>query len=161
MVRAQLNVTFIESVQLMYIRRGRSWKVIISALPWKCWKLWTGVWFFKSKKWVSRPGSLLSLEAKAPWTSWVFNFGGFTDSLHPHKQETRSLGAIQATSFFPWWLLLFFQDFFRQRKICKKSWNWQKSWEITGLFGPLLYYLPLSKLGWHNHPLSYPPPTPM
>ena len=31
------------------------------------------------------------------------------DSPHPHKQETRGLDTIQATSFFPWWLLLFFQ----------------------------------------------------
>ena len=27
---------------------------------------------------------------------------------HPHKQETRGLDTIQATSFFPWWRLLFF-----------------------------------------------------
>ena len=35
----------------------------------------------------------------------MFHFGGFTDSPHPHKQETRGLDTIQATSFFPWWLL--------------------------------------------------------
>ena len=33
-------------------------------------------------------------------------------SPHPHKQETTGLDTIQATSFFPWWLLLFFQENF-------------------------------------------------
>ena len=32
--------------------------------------------------------------------SWMFNFGGFTDSPHPHKQKNRGLDTIQATSFF-------------------------------------------------------------
>ena len=57
--------------------------------------------------WVSL--SPVGLEDKAPWTSRMLNFGGFTDSPHPHKQETRGLDTIQATSFFPWWLLLFFR----------------------------------------------------
>ena len=35
--------------------------------------------------------------------------GGFTDSPRPHKQETRGLDTIQATSSSPWWLL-FFQE---------------------------------------------------
>ena len=42
-----------------------------------------GVWFDKSIKfWKmgSGPGSPFGLEDKAPWTSWMFNFGGFTDS---------------------------------------------------------------------------------
>ena len=55
----------------------------------------------------SRPGAPLSLEDKAPW---MFNSGGFIDSPHPHKQETRGLDTIQATSFFHWWLLLFSQE---------------------------------------------------
>ena len=55
----------------------------------------------------SRPGSPFALEDKA---SWMFNFWGFTDSPHPHKRETRGRDTIQATSFFPWWLLLLFQD---------------------------------------------------
>ena len=38
-------------------------------------------------------------------------------TLHiPHKQETsRGLDTIQATSFFPWWLLLFFQEIFEAK----------------------------------------------
>ena len=48
----------------------------------------------------------LPSEDKAPWTSWMFNFGGFTDYPHPHKQETRGLDTILATSFFSWWLHL-------------------------------------------------------
>ena len=28
---------------------------------------------------------------------------------HPYKQETRGLETIQATSFFPWWLLFCFK----------------------------------------------------
>ena len=61
----------------------------------------------------SGPGSPFGLEDK---TSWMFNFGGFTDS---HKQETRGLDTIQATSFFPGWILVIFQE---------------KSLEITNLF---------------------------
>ena len=74
------------------------------------------VWFDKSKKSLkmgSGPGWLglpLVLEDKARWTSWMFNFVGFTDSPHPHKQETRGLDKIQSTSFFLWWLILFFQE---------------------------------------------------
>ena len=45
--------------------------------------------------------------AKIPW---ILNFVGFTDSPHPHKQETRGLDTTEATSFFPWWLFLFFQE---------------------------------------------------
>ena len=42
----------------------------------------------------SRPGSPFGLENKC------LIFGGFTDSPHPHKQETRGFDtAIQATSF--------------------------------------------------------------
>ena len=52
---------------------------------------------------------------KPPWTSWMFNFRGFTDSSRLHKQETRGLDTIQATSFFPWWLLLFFQENFEAK----------------------------------------------
>ena len=49
---------------------------------------------------------------------WIFNFA---DSAHPHKQETRGLDTIQATPFFPLWLLLFFQENFEAKKnICKK-----------------------------------------
>ena len=77
----------------------------------------SGVWFDNSKKsWKmdSGPGSPFGQEDKAPWTSWMFNFGGFTDS--PHLQETRGLDTIQATSLFPWWLLLFFQEHFEAKK---------------------------------------------
>ena len=57
----------------------------------------------------------VGLEDKAPRNSWMFNFGGFTDSPHPHKQETRGLDTIQATSFYPWWLLRFFQEHFETK----------------------------------------------
>ena len=46
----------------------------------------------------SRPGSPFGLDDKDPWTSWMFNFWGFTDSPHPSKQETTSLDTMQATS---------------------------------------------------------------
>ena len=46
----------------------------------------------------------------------LYNFGGFTDSPHPHKQETRGLYTIQATSFFPWWQLLLFQENFEAKE---------------------------------------------
>ena len=66
----------------------------------------------KSWKLGSGPGSPFGLEDKAPW---VFNSGGFTDSPHPHKQETGGLDPIQATSFIPWWLLLFYQQTFEAK----------------------------------------------
>ena len=94
-----------------------------------------GVWFDKSEKsWKmdSGPGSPFGREDNTLWTSWMFHFGGFTDSPHPHKQETRGLQTIQATSFFPWWLLLFFQENL-DAKGEKRSWNQEKSWEITDL----------------------------
>ena len=57
----------------------------------------------------SGPGSPFGLESdKAPpEPPGCLIFGGFTDSPHPLKQETRGLDTIQATSFFPWWLLYF------------------------------------------------------
>ena len=58
----------------------------------------------------SGPGSPFGRQDKAPLN--LLDVGGFTDSPHPHKQETRGLDTIQATSFFPWWLLLFFQGHF-------------------------------------------------
>ena len=75
----------------------------------------SGVWFDTGKKsWRMGigPECPFDLEDKAPWTSWMFNFGGFTDSPHPRKQETRGLDTIQATSFVTWWLLLFYQEMF-------------------------------------------------
>ena len=82
------------------------------ACPWNC----SGMWFDKSNKsWKmgSGLGSPFGLEDK---THWMINFGGFTDSPHPYKQETRGSDTIQATSFFPWWLLLFFVKI-----LCKKN----------------------------------------
>ena len=63
------------------------------------------------RAWVS----LWSRGQSPPWTSWMFHFGGFTDSPHPHNLDT-----IQATSFFPWWLLLFFQENFAAKRDLKK-----------------------------------------
>ena len=58
----------------------------------------------------SWPGSPFDLEDKAPEPP-----GGLIledlQTLHiPNKQETRCLDTRQATSFFPWWLRLFFQE---------------------------------------------------
>ena len=69
----------------------------------------------------SGPGSPFGVEDKAPWTSWMINFGGFTDSPHPHKQETRGLDTIQTTSLFSLVAIsLLSRTFLRQREICKK-----------------------------------------
>ena len=77
----------------------------------------------KSGKMGSRPGSPFGLEDKAPWTSWMFNFGGFTDSPHPHKQtKIWGLDTIQATSFFPWLATsLLSRNLYRQRENCIKK----------------------------------------
>ena len=78
----------------------------------------------KSWKMGCGPGSPFGLEDKAPWISWLFNFWGFTDSK---STQTRGLDTIQATSLFPW----IGDYFFLLSKI--KSWNQEKSCEITGL----------------------------
>ena len=70
----------------------------------------------KSWKLGSRPGSLYGLEDRAPWTSWMCNFGGFTNSPHPHKQGFR-----HNTGYFS-----SFKKILRQRKICKKILKWGK-----------------------------------
>ena len=147
----------------------------------------SGVWFdISNKSWKmgSRPGSPFGHEDKAPWTSLIFHFGGFTDSPHPHKQQTRGLDTIQAqawylteateaiasvapglclgalskvpteiykflievpfakvsglqaTSFFLSLVAtsLLSRTFWgKGRFVKKKSWNREKSWEITGL----------------------------
>ena len=54
----------------------------------------------------------------------MFNSGGLIDPPHPHKQETRGLDTIQATSFSPWWQL-FFQDNFEA-----KGYLWKRNPEI-------------------------------
>ena len=95
----------------------------------------------KSWKMGSGPGSPFGLEDKAPWASWMFNCGGFTDSPHLHKQEARGLDTIQATSFLVA-TCTSFKTILKQRKICKKSWNQEKSWEIISL-----------KISWNFHRL--------
>ena len=46
--------------------------------------------------------------------TWVSLWSrGENEPPHPHKQETRGLYTIHATSFFRWWLLLFFQETFK------------------------------------------------
>ena len=62
------------------------------------------LWFGKSKKsW--KIGLPLLQRTFGPGGSGEppghFNFAGFTDSAHPHNQETRSLNTIQACYFFP------------------------------------------------------------
>ena len=94
----------------------------------------SGVWLDK------RPslGLPLVYRTKPPWTSWMFtDFRGFTDSPHPHKQENRGLDQIQATSFFPWWLLLFFrQQFWGKERFVKKI---RKSGKILRNYKPDMY----------------------
>ena len=51
----------------------------------------------------------------------MFNFGGFTYASHSHKHTTRGLDTIEATSFFPQWLLLFFEENLEAKEVCKKS----------------------------------------
>ena len=54
----------------------------------------------------SGPGSPFGLEDKAPLNLLDVKFWRiYTDSPHPHKQETRGVDTAQATSVFPWWLL--------------------------------------------------------
>ena len=93
-----------------------------------------GVIWTKNPQWKmgSGPGSPFALEDKAPWTSWMFNFGGFTDSPHPHKQDTRGLDTIKATSFFPWWILLS-RTFWGKGRFIKKI---PKSGKILGNHRP-------------------------
>ena len=76
--------------------------------------------------WVMGHGFPFSLEDRAPWTPWKFIFEGFTDSPHPHKQNARGLDTIHTTSFFPWWLLLFFQENYEAKGDLQKFLNQEK-----------------------------------
>ena len=90
----------------------------------KSWKMCSGAWVSLWSRGQSRPpgppGCLIVEDLR---------------TLHiPHKQETRGLDTIQATSFFPWWQLLFFQECFEAKggilyKVLKSG----KSWQITDL----------------------------
>ena len=69
--------------------------------------------------WMYHQGCDLT-KVKIPHKSWQMRTkppepSGFTNSPHPHKHETWGLDTIQATSFFPWWLLLFFQEDFEAK----------------------------------------------
>ena len=69
----------------------------------------------------SGPGSSFGLREQhppPPPISWMFTFGRFTDSYIPHKQETRGLDKIQATSFLGGY---FFQDNFEAKGDLKKN----------------------------------------
>ena len=59
-------------------------------------------------------------------------FGGFTDSPHSHKQETRGFDTIQATSFLGGYFSSF-KKISRQREICKNPEIRKNPGEITGL----------------------------
>ena len=80
------------------------------------------VWFDKSNKswkmgqWAWVP--LCSRGQSPPWTSWMFNFRGFTDSPHPHKQETWTQYRL-LLSFIGGYVSSY-RKFLRQRKICEK-----------------------------------------
>ena len=78
----------------------------------------------KTWKMDSGPGSPFGLEDKAPWTCWMFNLRGFTNSPNPHKQETRGLDTIQTTSFF---LSLVASSLLSRKKILKLDKILQKS----------------------------------
>ena len=65
------------------------------------------------EKWVAGLGLPLVLEDKPPLKPPGCLILEDLQTLHiPHKQETRGLDTIQATSFFPWWILLFFEELF-------------------------------------------------
>ena len=64
----------------------------------------------------SGPWSPFCLKNKAPLNLLDVSFFDDLQTLHiPPKQETRGLDTTQATSLFPWWLLLFFQDNFEAK----------------------------------------------
>ena len=81
----------------------------------------------------------------------------FTDSPYPHKQVTRGFNTIQATSFFPWWLL-FFQEHFevkgkKSREITGLEINTARQMFIVTLPGMTIkiqHYLHLIALTWSN-----------
>ena len=80
------------------------------------------------KKWTCV--SIWSGGQSPPGTSWMFNFGGFTDSPHPHKQETGGLDTIHVTcSFFLSFFLslvatsLLSRTFWGKRKILRQKEN--------------------------------------
>ena len=92
---------------------------------------YSGVWSDRStKSWKmgSRSGCPFGLEDDAPWTSWMFNYGGFRDS-----PQTRSLDTIHTLFLFMVATSILSRKFWGQGKFCKKSWNQEKSWEISGL----------------------------
>ena len=64
-------------------------------------------------------GSGPGCRGQSPLNPWMCGFGGFTDSPHPHKQETRSLDTIQAIS-------LLSRTFWGKGRFVKKSWNQEK-----------------------------------
>ena len=69
------------------------------------------------EKWVAGRGLPLVSRTKPPAPPGCLINGGFTDS----PQDTRGLDTIQATSFFPWWLLLFIQEYFEVKEDLEKS----------------------------------------
>ena len=88
--------TYCKSYSCVKTEFNGFWKINLFGVDWYA----AGVWFDNCKKsWKmgSGPRSPFGLEDKTPW---AFKFGGFTESPHPHKQETRGLDTIQATSFF-------------------------------------------------------------
>ena len=68
------------------------------------------------EKWVADLGVPFGREDKAYPGCLILEV---LQTLHiPTNKKTRGLDTIQATSFFPWWLLLFLQEHFEA--ICKK-----------------------------------------
>ena len=88
-------------------------------------------WSKKSWKMDSRPGSPLGLEDKAPRTSWMFNFGGFADSPHSHKQETLEVWTQYRLPF-----LGGLGDLSKIRKSCRKNPGKWQAWRLCVFVSP-------------------------
>ncbi len=57
----------------------------------------------------------------------------FTDSVHDQKYITTSLDLMWTISFSIQWLLYFFHENLKVKEFLTRSWNQEKSWEITWL----------------------------
>ena len=83
----------------------------------------------------SRNGQWAWVSTKPPWTSWMFNFWGFADSPQTptnKKLEVWTQYRLLLSYLGGYMHLSSFQNFLRPREFCKKkSWNQEKSWEIT------------------------------
>ena len=90
----------------------------------RVWQKWDFTKVENPAKWAAGLGLPLSLEDKAPWTSWMFNL----QTLHipTNKKLEVTLYTLQATS-------LLSRKYLGKGRFFLNSWNQEKSREITGL----------------------------